>query len=394
MKRNESDIEMRSHTGTADRHTRDKQDAAPTRDLERHALTPVPEYASGIKFWLALATLCLGIFLVTLDSTIVATAIPCITDEFHSLKYFGCYGSIYLVALCMSQLVFGKPTARYSFRWIYTEAMFVFVAGSAICGAAPNSPARAIAGLGSSGLLIIAYSLVPSLASPEKRALSLSLISMALLESFTPFSDLIKTLDLIGLAALLPSIVCLLSALQWGGVSYPWSDGRIIALLAVFAVLGVAFLVIQFWQREKALLPSRIFAQRSISCTKAVDAITLIGGGALISKFGHADIWMVVGTVFGSVSSDLFTAFTTDTSTGKWIGYQINRLILQDIPVGSSMVMLHKLWADVDASTVTNSGIAGLSRGLSGDSLQALLGVINKALMDSWHLPIVLTCMA
>jgi MFS family permease len=221
------------------------------------------------------------------------------------------------MALCVSQLLFGKLSARYSIRWVYTGAMFVFLIGSAICGAAPNSPAliagRAIAGLGSSGLLITAYSLIPTLTPPEKRALSLSLISMARSvaatagplvggaltqgaswrwtfyinlplgaviyaafifsvtppkragETFTSFSDFLQTLDLIGLAALIPSVVCLLLALQWGGINYPWSDGRIIALLVVFGVLGVAFIVIEFWQGEKAMLPSRIFTQRSIS---------------------------------------------------------------------------------------------------------------------------------
>jgi hypothetical protein len=53
---------------TEDKNTRDKQDDALTRDLERHTPTPAPEteYPSGIKFWLALTTLCLGIFLITL----------------------------------------------------------------------------------------------------------------------------------------------------------------------------------------------------------------------------------------------------------------------------------------------------------------------------------------
>lgn len=221
------------------------------------------------------------------------------------------------MALCMSQLLFGKLSARYSVRWVYTSAMLVFLVGSAVCGAAPNSPAlitgRAIAGLGSSGLLITAYSLVPTLAPPDKRALSLSTVSMArsiaatagplvggaltqgaswrwafyinlplgavlyvafmLLikppasptQAFTSFSDLIRTLDLIGLAALVPTVVCLLLALQWGGIVYSWSDGRIIALLVVTGVLGIAFIALEFWQGEKAMLPSRIFTQRSVS---------------------------------------------------------------------------------------------------------------------------------
>ena len=192
------------------------------------------------------------------------------------------------MALCVSQLPFGKLSSRYSIRSIYTGAMFIFLVGSTSCGAAPNSPAliagRAIAGLGSSGLLIATYSLIPMLAPPKKRALSLSLISMArsvaatvgplvggaltlgaswrwtfyinlplgaviyatFIFSITPqkragetsasFPDFLQTLDLIGLAVLIPCVVCLLLALQWGGINYPWSDGRIITLLVVCCV--------------------------------------------------------------------------------------------------------------------------------------------------------------
>lgn len=319
MERTEN-VEMRPIAGAAPDDRRD--------DVERHSpptsgdtvpgqTISNPQYPSGVKFWLALASVCLGIFLITLDSTIMATAIPYITDEFKSLDDVGWYGSIYLMALCMSQLLFGKLSARYAARWIYTAAMLIFLVGSAICGAAPNSPAliagRAIAGLGSSGLLIVAYSLVPTLTPPDKRALSLSLISMsrsvaatagplvggaltqeaswrwtfyinmpigALIyavfmltvtpppnasQSFTSLSDFLQTLDPLGLGALAPAVVCLLLALQWGGITYAWSDGHIVALLVLCGVFALAFIVIEFWEGDKAMLPSRIFTQQSIS---------------------------------------------------------------------------------------------------------------------------------
>ncbi len=53
--------------------------------------------------------------------------------------------------------------------------------------------------------------------------------------------DFLQSLDLIGLAALTPSMVCLLLALQFGGTVYPWDNGRVIALLVLFALFGVGF---------------------------------------------------------------------------------------------------------------------------------------------------------
>ena len=48
----------------------------------------------------------------------------------------------------------------------------------------------------------------------------------------------------------------------------------------------------------------------------------------------------------------------------------------------------------VDGRTVATSGLTGLTKGLSGDVREAVLRVINNALTDSWHLPIVLTCIS
>jgi MFS family permease len=103
----------------------------------------------------------------------VATAVPVISDEFHSLKDIGWYSSVYFLSICMPQLLLVKVNDRYPIRWTYSIAMAVFLAGSAVCGAAPNSPSliagRALAGLGASGLLVGTNSLVPYLAPLSKR---------------------------------------------------------------------------------------------------------------------------------------------------------------------------------------------------------------------------------
>lgn len=57
----------------------------------------VVEPMVGTKLVLLLISLSLGCFLILLDTSIVATAIPKITDEFHSLSDVGWYGSAYLL---------------------------------------------------------------------------------------------------------------------------------------------------------------------------------------------------------------------------------------------------------------------------------------------------------
>lgn len=51
------------------------------------------EYPSGLKLFLITLALCLGVFLMALDNSIIATAIPHITDQFNSLGDVGWYGS-------------------------------------------------------------------------------------------------------------------------------------------------------------------------------------------------------------------------------------------------------------------------------------------------------------
>lgn len=47
------------------------------------------EYPTGVRLGLISLALCLSVFLMALDNTIIATAIPEITDQFHSLKDVG-----------------------------------------------------------------------------------------------------------------------------------------------------------------------------------------------------------------------------------------------------------------------------------------------------------------
>lgn len=51
------------------------------------------QYPSGIRLGLVILALCLAVFLLSLDNSIIATAIPRITDEFNSLGDVGWYGS-------------------------------------------------------------------------------------------------------------------------------------------------------------------------------------------------------------------------------------------------------------------------------------------------------------
>lgn len=83
-------------------------------------------------------------------------------------------------------------------------------------------------------------------------------------------------LDPIGTLLFVPSIICLLLALQWGGTTYDWNDGHIVALLTLFGVLLVSFVGVQIWMDEDATIPPRIAAQRTIAFSSVFSV--LLGG--------------------------------------------------------------------------------------------------------------------
>lgn len=63
-------------------------------DLSGHS------WLRGSKLAVKLVALCVSNFLVALDTTIIATAIPAISDEFHSLPDVGWYVSAYFLTNC------------------------------------------------------------------------------------------------------------------------------------------------------------------------------------------------------------------------------------------------------------------------------------------------------
>jgi len=139
------------------------------------------KYPGGAKLAVLAFGLCMAIFVVALDNTIIATAIPRITTVFNSLNDVGWYGSSYLLTTTSLQPSFGKVYTYFNVKWTYLSALLIFELGSIICAAAKNSVmlivGRAVAGAGaaalfSGGMTIVAYS-VPL----RKRAIYIALLS-------------------------------------------------------------------------------------------------------------------------------------------------------------------------------------------------------------------------
>lgn len=95
----------------------------------------------------------------------------------------------------------------------------------------------------------------------------------------TPLKLQILHLDPLGTFFIVPSLICLILALQWGGSQYAWSSGRVVDLLVVFAVLWLCFVLVQIFMNRTATLPARIIRDRNII---AGQVYMFCHGGALM----------------------------------------------------------------------------------------------------------------
>ncbi|KAI4937665.1 hypothetical protein J4E85_000100 [Alternaria conjuncta] len=257
-----------------------------------------------LKFWLVIISIYLAFFLVALDRMIIATAIPAITNTYGTIADIG---------------------------WTLTWRWCFYI----------NLPIGAL-----TFACIFFFLDLPS--TPKEK---LSILAQ------------LKRLDPIGLLFFVPSMVCLILALQWGGTTDPWSAPKIIGLLVTFAVTFIAFLAVEFTMPDTAMAPPRVILNRSMG--GAMLFIFLLAGGmmntvyyiaiwfqaaqgqsamqagvrtiplctslivagiitaVITQKIGYYVPAMLLSAVVASIASGLLSTLTPESSAGEWIGYQI-----------------------------------------------------------------------
>ena len=276
------------------------------------------EYVTGFKLLIIMISVTLVAFLMLLDTSIIATAIPKITTDFHSLNDVGWYGSSYLLASASLQPLTGKFYTYFSSKWTFLTFLGVFEFGSLLCGVAVSSKmlivGRAVAGMGSAGLVNGALTIIAACVPLEKRPMNLGILmgiaqlgivlgpllggaltqyttwrycfyinlpaggAVAFLLLLIQIPDrttkreksvlgTLGQLDLIGFAIFAPAAIQFLLALQWGGTLYPWGDAKIIGLFCGAAGTFAVFVAWQYYVGDEAMIPLSMVRQRIVWCS-------------------------------------------------------------------------------------------------------------------------------
>ncbi|KAH6617164.1 major facilitator superfamily domain-containing protein [Chaetomium tenue] len=319
------------------------------------------QWVTGVKLVALSILLVLAMFLMMLDTSIIATAVPRITDEFRSLQDVGWYVTIYQLANATLQPLWGRVYDKFSNKSSFLASLVIFEVGSLCCGAAVSSrmliAGRAVAGVGSAGLISGGLTITASAVPLEKRAsLTAMLMGVAQLGIaigpllggaftsyvtwrwcfyinlpvggllalgllFLPIPDqyskpnprsllrrLHRELDLLGFALIAPACIQLLLALSWGGSKHAWDSPTIIGLFCGAGATGLLWLAWDWYRGDEALIPFSIIGVRAVWS---------------VQQTGYVIPFAMLAAVIGSISNGLYSTFSPTTPTGKWIGYQI-----------------------------------------------------------------------
>lgn len=97
------------------------------------------QYPTGAQLWLNMLAILLISFLRGLDTTIIAVAIPKLTDHFKTVADIGWYSAIYGLVMSSTCFFFGKLYTMFDLKLTLVASVAIFELGSLICTFAPTS---------------------------------------------------------------------------------------------------------------------------------------------------------------------------------------------------------------------------------------------------------------
>ena len=353
--------------------------------------------------------LMLGLFLAALDQTIVATAIRTIGDELNGLSIQAWATTAYLITSTITTPLYGKLSDIFGRKPLFIWAISIFIVGSALSAFAASmyqlAVFRAIQGLGAGGLFTLALAIIGDIVPPRQRPkyqgyfiavfgsasvfgpivggflagqesiLGLSgwrwvffvNVPIGLIALFVVgrtlhipnFQRVNHAIDWWGAIALSSGLVPLLLVAQEGRI-WGWTSANAIICYVVGILSLLLFVYFERRMQDEALLPLRLFKDKTFSLIAVIGVITgagmfgglamlplylqIVGGssptraglellpltlgimtgsiisGRVISKRGKYKMLPVAGTISLSTSLFLMTTLNADTSFW-WIAF-------------------------------------------------------------------------
>lgn len=347
--------------------------------------------------------LMLGLFLAALDQTIVATAIRTIGDDLKGLSIQAWATTAYLITSTITTPLYGKLSDIFGRKPLFIWAISIFIVGSALSAFAVSmyklAVFRAIQGLGAGGLFTLALAIIGDIVPPRQRPkyqgyfiavfgsssvlgpvvggflagqesifgltgwrwvffvnVPVGLIALVVVGKtlhIPNFQRVNHAIDWWGALSLTTGLVPLLIVAQEGR-NWGWTSSNSIICYVIGIISLLLFVYFENRMHDEALLPLRLFKDKTFSLIAGVGVITgagmfgglailplylqIVGGasptraglellpltigimtgsifsGRTISKLGKYKMLPVAGTIILTISLLLMTSFRADTS--------------------------------------------------------------------------------
>ena len=279
--------------------------------------------------WYVMAAVAMGIFLATIDSSIVNLALPTLVREFHTdfpTVQWVILG--YLLGLTALMLSVGRLADIRGKKPLYVAGFVIFTIGSVLCGLSPTIYTlilfRIVQSIGAAMILALGSAIVTESFPPEERGRALGISGTAvsigivigptlgglLIDAFSwrwiffvnlpvgiigtlmaiRYIPAIRPLggqrfDILGSLTLVAGLLCLLLALTWGQ-NIGFSENRILGLFSGSLIFFLAFLYIET-HIEDPIIDLSLFLNEKFSVGLITGFITffVIAGIILLMPF-------------------------------------------------------------------------------------------------------------
>jgi EmrB/QacA subfamily drug resistance transporter len=295
------------------------------------AAEPAAESAlSHRQILVIMSGLMMGMFLASLDQTIVSTALPTIVGDFHRSDLLSWVITAYLLASTASTPLWGKAGDLYGRKRVFQLAIVVFLGASALCGASQNMYEligfRGLQGIGGGGLISLVFAIIGDVIPPRQRGryqgyfgavfgissvvgplaggfavdslswryifyinLPLGIAALVVTNRVLrlPIRKREVNIDWWGALLLVAGVSSILLATQSGGTTYPWASIQIVGLFALGGLFLIGFAVRERLAPEP-ILPLELFRMQIFTVANIVSfisGIAMFGALAFLPQY-------------------------------------------------------------------------------------------------------------
>ena len=382
-------------------------------------------YLSHRQILVVMTGLITGMFLASLDQSIVSTALPTITSDLGGLDHLSWVVTSYLLASTASTPLWGKISDLYGRRPIFQIAILTFVAGSVLSGFSASMEQliafRAVQGLGGGGLMALALATIGDVVPPRERPryqgyiagtfgassvlgpvlggffadgpgwewiffinVPIGLVALVVTSSALTMPHVRRdhSIDYLGAAVIVGSVSSLLLYTAWAGPEDGWGSPLGLALLLGGLALAALFVLVELRATEP-IIPMRLFR---ISIFSVANAFGFLIGAAMFGVMVFIPVYLQLVKGMSPTESGLgmlpmvIGLFTTSIWGGRWMSRTGHYKWFP--PIGASVVL-------VSVGLMTQLGsdspywFAGLAMFVMGCGLGLTMQVLTVAVQNA-----------